>query len=93
MVVTGCCGPLLKRRAPVEGRGDHASASGACGDRPPLATISETVVNLARMAGSVPSKRQPLPGDAILWNAWQVFKPMVRWEGDRLQIPKKCPQC
>ena len=56
-------------------------------DRPPPA-IRETVVNLARLAGFVTSKRQPLPGDAILWNAWRVLKPMVCWEEARLQMAK-----
>ena len=48
-------------------------------DRPPPA-IRETVVKLARLAGFVPSKRQPRSGDAILRSAWEVPKPMVRWE-------------
>ena len=60
-------------------------------DRPPPPTIRETVVNLARLAGFVPSKRQPLPGDAILWNAWKVLKPMVRWEEARLRMAKSAP--
>ena len=47
-------------------------------DRPLLPAIRETVANLARLAGFVQSKHQPLPGDAILWNAWKVLKPMVR---------------
>ena len=60
-------------------------------DRPPPPAIRETVVNLARLAGFVPSKRQPLPGDAILWNAWKVLKPMVRWEEARLRMAKSAP--
>ena len=60
-------------------------------DRPPPPAIGETVVNLARLAGFVPSKRQPLPGDAILWNAWKVLKPMVRWEEARLRMTKSAP--
>ena len=60
-------------------------------DRPPPPAIRETVVNLARLAGFVPSKRQPLPGDTILWNAWKVLKPMVRWEEARLRMTKSAP--
>ena len=41
-------------------------------NRPPPA-IRETVVNLARQASLVPSKRKPLRGDAVLWNAWKVL--------------------
>ena len=60
-------------------------------DRPPPPAIRETVVNLARLAGFVPSKRQPLPGDAILWNVWKVLQPMVRWEEARLRMTKSAP--
>ena len=57
-------------------------------DGPPPPAIRETVVSLARLAGFLPSKRQPPPGDAILWNAWKVLKPMVRWEEARLRMAK-----
>ena len=52
-------------------------------DRPPPADIQTTVVNLARVAGYRPTKHQPLPGDAVVWKAWQVIKPMTRWEEAR----------
>ena len=52
-------------------------------NQPPPTDIQTTVVNLARVAGLRPTKRQPLPGDAIVWKAWQVIKPMVRWEEAR----------
>ena len=56
-------------------------------DRPPPA-VRETVVKLARLARFVPSKRQPLSGDAILWNAWEALTPIVRWEEARLRMAK-----
>ena len=58
-------------------------------EQAPPQDIRTTVVNLARVAGFVPSKRQPLPGDAIVWKAWQVIKPMVRWEEARVTRAKK----
>ena len=58
-------------------------------EQAPPEDVRTTVVNLARVAGFVPSKRQPLPGDAIAWKAWQVIKPMVRWEEARVARAKK----
>ena len=51
--------------------------------RPEPEDVRTTVVNLARLSGFAPSKRQPLPGDEQLWKAWKVLKPMVRWEEGR----------
>ena len=52
-------------------------------DQPPSADIQTTVVNLARVPGFRPTKRQQLPGEAVVWKAWQVIKPMIRWEEAR----------
>ena len=53
-------------------------------DQRPPEDIQTTVLNLARVAGFRPTKRQPLPGAAVVWKAWQVTKPMVRWEEARI---------
>ena len=53
-------------------------------DRPPPPEMRTTVVNLARVAGFRPTKRQALPSDAMVWKAWQVIKPVVRWEEARI---------
>ncbi len=48
--------------------------------------IRTFVVDLARMAGFRPSKRQPLPGTAKIWQAWRKFKTgleFVQSEGNR----------
>ena len=58
---------------------------------PVPADIRTTVVNLARLSGFVPSKRQPLPGDEQIWKAWGVFKSMVRWEEDRRKLLNQNP--
>ncbi len=53
------------------------------GKPPDLRTF---VVDLARMAGFRPSKRQPLPGTAKIWQAWRKFKTgleFVQSEGNR----------
>jgi hypothetical protein len=47
------------------------------------------VVNLGEGAGFALSMRQLLPGDAIMWKAWQVIKPMVRRDEDRIARAKK----
>ncbi len=49
--------------------------------------IRTFVVDLARMAGFRPSKRQPLPGTAKIWQAWRKFKTgleFVQSEGNRM---------
>ncbi len=42
--------------------------------RPDIRTF---VIDLARIAGFHPSKRQPLPGTSKLWGAWMHFKPAL----------------
>ena len=52
----------------------------SCGVRPrapPNPTIREFTVELARIAGSRASKRQPLPGVLKLWAAWTIFAPQL----------------
>ena len=56
-------------------------------NEPPPADIQTAVVNLARVAGFRPPKRQVLPCDAVVWKAWQVIKPTVRWEEARTAEP------
>ena len=51
--------------------------------QPPPVDVRTTVVNLARVAGFRPSKRQPFPGVETVWKAREVLQPMVRWEGVR----------
>ena len=53
-------------------------------NQPPPSDIRTTVVNLARVAGFRPTKRQTLPGDTVVWKAWQIIKPMIRWEEARI---------
>ena len=58
-------------------------------EQAPTQDIRTTVVNLARVAGFVPSKRRPLPGDTIMRKAWRVLKPMLRWEEARIARARK----
>ena len=51
--------------------------------QPPPVDVRTTVLNLARVAGFRPTKRQPFPGVGTVWKAWKVLKPMVRWERAR----------
>ena len=44
---------------------------------PPNPTIREFSVELGRLAGFQPSKRQPLPGIRKLWSAWTIFAPAM----------------
>ena len=45
---------------------------------PERQTIRQTVINLGRLAGFQPSKRQPLPGNIKLWQGYVLLKPAVR---------------
>ena len=58
-------------------------------EQAPTQDIRTTVVYLARVAGFVPSKRRPLPGDTIMRKAWRVLKPMLRWEEARIARARK----
>ena len=49
---------------------------------PPDPTIRESAVELGRIAGFQPSKRQPLPGIQKLWSAWTIFAPMMQLSRD-----------
>ena len=49
---------------------------------PPDPTIREFTVELGRIAGFQPSKRQPLPGIQKLWSAWTIFAPMMQLSRD-----------
>ena len=49
---------------------------------PPNPTIRESAVELGRIAGFQPSKRQPLPGIRKLWSAWTIFAPMMQLSRD-----------
>ena len=44
---------------------------------PPDPTVRESAVELGRLAGFQPSKRQPLPGIQKLWSAWTIFAPAM----------------
>lgn len=43
-------------------------------ERPPPEDIRGWVVRLARLAGFRPWKRQPLPGNQVLWKAWKMVQ-------------------
>ena len=43
-------------------------------ERPPPEDIRGWVVRLARLAGFRPWKRQPLPGNQVLWKAWKIVQ-------------------
>ena len=45
---------------------------------PERQTIRQTVINIGRLAGFQPSKRQPLPGNIKLWQGYVLLKPAVR---------------
>ena len=59
---------------PVSGSPSNQSqlTQGGCSD------VRGWVVVLARMAGWRPSKRQPLPGNEVLWRACVQLQMMVR---------------
>ena len=44
---------------------------------PPNPTVRESAIELGRLAGFQPSKRQPLPGLQKLWSAWTIFAPAM----------------
>ena len=54
-------------------------------ERPP--DIRTFVIDLARLAGFRPSKRQPLPGTEKIWQAWRSYKEGLNainaWENDK----------
>ena len=52
-------------------------------ERPPPEDIRGWVVRLARIAGFRPWKRQPLPGNQVLWKAWKIVQICVLREQAR----------
>ena len=52
-------------------------------ERPPPEDIRGWVVRLARIAGFRPWKRQPLPGNQVLWKAWKIVQICVLHEEAR----------
>ena len=66
--------PRILKRA-LRSRGARPKA-------PPNPPIREFAVELGRIAGFQPSKRQPLPGIQKLRSAWTIFAPMMQLSRD-----------
>ena len=62
---------------------------GAARGRAPPGDIRTWVVWLAMTTGFLPSKRRPLPGDAVLWRACAALGGCVRYEQKRPPMVSK----
>lgn len=56
-------------------------------ERAPPHDIRTWVVWLAMTSGFRPSKRRPLPGDAVLWRACADLGHLVQYEQERPVLP------
>ncbi len=68
------CGPLIEAVAEAEGLRPPGERG-----QPPGADIRSWVVLLARLRGWRPKKRRELPGNEVLWKAYQQLQTMVRY--------------